>query len=63
MTPDEREIYRSSDVDEAAWREAAEDLLAQARELSRKVIERVRILMAPGSQEAKGEKSNQERER
>jgi hypothetical protein len=63
MTPEERELYRPYDVDEAAWREAEEDLLAQAREVSRKIIERVRILTAPGTRKAEGEKSNQERER
>jgi hypothetical protein len=45
MKPVETQEHQPTEADEAAWREAEEDLLAQARQLSREIIERVRTVV------------------
>jgi hypothetical protein len=44
MTPDEIGQIQPTEPEEVSWREVEEDLLAQARELSRSITEKVRSI-------------------
>lgn len=44
MKPDERDLRDPTDPEQISWREAEEELLAQAREVARAIAERVRAV-------------------
>ena len=46
MNSDEVDLRQPTEWEEGGWREAEEELLAQARELSREITERVRTVVA-----------------